>query len=117
MDKKIKNELGTITITPEVIATISGIAAMECYGVVGMVSRRVKDGLSELLGRDNLKKGVEVEIKDNKVNIELYIMVQYGTKISEVAHNVMDKVKYTLENYLGLKNTNVKVIVQSVKVK
>jgi len=90
---------------------------MECYGVVGMVSRRVKDGLSELLGRDNLKKGVEVEIKDNKVNIELYIMVQYGTKISEVAHNVMDKVKYTLENYLGLKNTNVKVIVQSVKVK
>lgn len=116
MDKIIQNKLGNIIISKEVIATISGVAAMECYGLVGMASRKMKDGISELLGRDNLTKGVEVSIEKDFTKIDLYIIVEYGTKISEVANNVIEKVKYTLENKLDLKKVKINVIVQSVRV-
>ncbi|ARU62388.1 putative alkaline shock family protein YloU [Tumebacillus sp. BK434] len=117
MPKDIRNELGTITFDENVIATVAGYSALDCYGLVGMASRKqVKDSISELLGRENMTRGVDVRIQDGDVVVDMYIIVSYGTRISEVAHNVMDKVKYTLEHNLGLKVEKVNVIVQGVRV-
>ncbi|MFC4766059.1 Asp23/Gls24 family envelope stress response protein [Effusibacillus consociatus] len=117
MPKILQNELGKIAVAEEVIATIAGFAALDCYGLVGMASqKKVKDSISELLGRENPGRGVEVRIQDDHVVVDLHIIVSYGTKISVVAHNVMDKVKYTLENTLGIDVDQINVIVQGVRV-
>ncbi|GAX90417.1 Asp23/Gls24 family envelope stress response protein [Effusibacillus lacus] len=117
MPKVLQNDLGKIEIEENVIATVAGFAALDCYGLVGMASqKRVKDSISELLGRDNPGRGVEVRIVDDRVVVDLHIIVSYGTKISVVANNVMEKVKYTLENTLGLEVDEINIIVQGVRV-
>lgn len=117
MPKIVKNQLGQYSITEEVIATVAGVAAMEIYGLVGMASRKqMKDSITELLRKDNLGRGVEVRIEDDQVQVDMYIIVSYGTRISEVANNVMEKVKYTLENTLGVDVYPVNVYVQGVRV-
>ncbi|MBM7623324.1 Asp23/Gls24 family envelope stress response protein [Sporohalobacter salinus] len=116
MQKELENELGKITISKDVISIIAGMAAVECYGLVGMATQRVKDGINELLGRDNLRKGVEVIIEEGAVRINLYIIVEYGINISEVANNVIDKVKYTLEDTAGVEVSEININVQGVRV-
>ncbi|MGL4819488.1 MAG: Asp23/Gls24 family envelope stress response protein [Bacilli bacterium] len=117
MPIEIKNELGTIDVRNEVIATLAGGATVECFGVVGMVSKSgLRDGLTDILKRENFSKGVVVRQEEDRLHIDLYIIVSYGTKISEVASNVQSKVKYTLQQTLGLTVDSVNVIVQGVKV-
>lgn len=116
MGRAMSTELGEITIADDVIAAIAGMAATECYGLVGMASRTITDGIAELLGRDNIARGVEVHIEGDDVRINLYIIVEYGTRITEVASNVMDKVKYVLENTTGLSVSEVNVNVHGVRV-
>ena len=116
MEKEWTNEYGKITIAKEVIAKIAGLAAMECYGLVGMSSSNVKDGLAELLGWDKLNKGVLVDIDKEQVELELNIIVEYGTNIHEVAHNIIERVKYTLENKIGITVEEIKINVQGVRV-
>lgn len=110
-----RTEYGNIAIGEEVIATLAGAAAMECYGIVGMASRRLTDGFVELLGRDNWSRGVEVKVDGNEVYITLHIIVSYGVRISEVAKNVMQKVKYAVERVTGLTVARVDVYVQGVQ--
>lgn len=115
--QKIQTELGTINISEEVIAVICGVAAMECYGLVGMASRNVQDGISDLLRKDYYERGVDVQyIEDDKVSVTLYIVVEYGVKISEVARNIQERVKYAIEDTLGLQVVNIDIRVQSVRV-
>lgn len=116
MGKDVSTELGQITISDEVIALIAGMAATECYGLVGMASRNIQDGIAELLGMENMSRGVEVKLDGDEVVIELYIIVEYGTKITEVAQNVMDKVRYVVESMTGLKVAQVNITVQGVRV-
>ncbi len=116
MGKDVSTELGQITISDEVIALIAGMGATECYGLVGMASRNIQDGIAELLGMDNLSRGIEVKLAADEVVIDLYIIVEYGTKITEVAHNVMDKVRYVVESMTGLKVARVNITVQGVRV-
>ena len=116
MEKELKNDYGKILIDEEVIAKTAGLAVMECYGLVGMSSRGMQDGLADLLGLDNISKGVGVEIENEKVHLDLNIIVEYGTNINEVAHNVMERVKYTLENKLGLDEITIDVNVRGVRV-
>ncbi|MEW6307809.1 MAG: Asp23/Gls24 family envelope stress response protein [Bacillota bacterium] len=116
MARQITNNLGTVSIGDEVLATLAGVAATECYGIVGMASRRVKDGIAELLGRENLSKGVEVAFDQERVSIKLHIVVGYGTRISEVARNVCDQVKYVVEQATGLVVDRIDIFVQGVKV-
>lgn len=115
MATKMDTELGKVNISDEVVAIIAGVATTECYGLVGMASRKIQDGIAELLGRDSLSKGVVVKLEDNAVEIDLYIIVEYGVNILEVARNVMDTVRYTVENMLGLKVKNVNVNVQGIR--
>jgi uncharacterized alkaline shock family protein YloU len=74
------------------------------------------DGLVELLKRDNLGRGVKVTSESGELTVELFIIVEYGTKISVIADNIIQKVKYTLENLTGLKVRKVIVNVQGVRV-
>jgi len=117
MSLELKTQYGSIEISTEVIATIAGGAAMDCYGIVGMASKnQIKDGITEILRKENFTKGVIVRNTGEDVHIDMYIIVSYGTKISEVASNVQNKVKYTLDQTLGLSVDSVNIFVQGVKV-
>lgn len=110
------NEQGNVTYGDDVLSKIIGLSTMECYGVVGMVSKSATEGLWELMKLENLTKGVKINHKDGNLAIELFIMVEYGTKISVIANNIIQKVKYNVENYTGLKVSAITVNVQAVRV-
>ncbi|WP_226681230.1 Asp23/Gls24 family envelope stress response protein [Sutcliffiella horikoshii] len=117
MSIELKTSYGQIDISNDVVATIAGGAAIDCYGIVGMASKsQLKDGLSEILRKENFTKGVIVRQEEDQLHIDMYIIVSYGTKISEVAHNVQTKVKYTLNQMLGLSVDSLNIYVQGVRV-
>ena len=113
---KIKNELGTISVVEDVITTVAGYAAIECIGIVAMACKRATDGLVELLGRENLKRGVRAVLNEDSVSINLYIIVEYGVSIAAVAKNVVETVKYRVENLVGVKVDQVNVTVEGIRV-
>lgn len=112
----INLKYGYVNYSDEVLANLIGLSTMECYGVVGMASRNATDGLWELIKGESLKKGVRINSKDNNLKIELYIIVEYGTKISVIANNIIQKIKYNIENYTGLKVSSITVNVQGIRV-
>ncbi len=117
MSIELKTNYGQIDISTDVIATIAGGAAVDCYGIVGMASKnQIKDGLTDILRKENFTRGVIVRNVNEEVQIDMYIIVSYGTKISEVAHNVQSKVKYTLNKTVGLDVDSVNIYVQGVRV-
>ena len=108
---------GQVTITNDVIATIAGGTAVECYGIVGMASKsQIRDGIAAILRKENYSRGIVVRQENDELHIDLYIIVSYGTKISEVASNVQSQVKYTLEQSLGLSIDSVNIYIQGVRV-
>ncbi|BCB03313.1 Asp23/Gls24 family envelope stress response protein [Bacillus sp. KH172YL63] len=117
MSIELKNQYGQIDITNDVIAMIAGGAAVDCYGIVGMASKnQIKDGFTDILRKENFTRGVIVRQDEEEVHIDMYIIVSYGTKISEIAHNVQSKVKYTLDKTVGLAVDSVNIFVQGVRV-
>lgn len=117
MSVTVNNEHGTIEISNDVIATVVGGAATEIPGVVGMASRhQVRDGLNEILKRENYAKGVVVSQEEEGVVVGVYIIVSYGTKISEVSKNVQERVSYQLEASLGVQADAVNIFVHGVRV-
>ena len=110
-------DLGDIHLSLDVVASITGGAATECYGVVGMASQKImKDGFYDLLGKDNYAKGIVVEDGETGIILNVYILVGYGVKISEVVYEVQKKVKYVLETTLDIDIEAVNVFVQSIRV-
>jgi len=117
MSIEMKTKYGQIDISNEVIATIAGGAAIDCYGIVGMASKnQIKDGLTDILRKENFTRGIIIRQEEQALHIDMYIIVSYGTKISEVAHNVQSKVKYTLEQTIGISADTVNIFVQGVRV-
>ncbi|GEQ04915.1 Asp23/Gls24 family envelope stress response protein [Staphylococcus gallinarum] len=117
MTLEITNDYGSIDISNEVIASVVGSKAVECYGIVGMASRQqVRDGIAEILGYDNYAKGIIVKEENGLVNIDMYIIVSFGTKISEVASNLQSTIKYTVEQTLKVKVNSINIFVQGVRV-
>ena len=111
------NSLGSIRIADEVVEVIAGLAASEVAGVVSMSGSLVGD-LANMLGRNkNLTKGVKVEIGEHDAAVELYIVVEYGVSIAEVAVNVQEAVKEAIESMTGLKVREANVHVQGVNFK
>ncbi len=112
------NDLGSINIAPEAIASLAGSVVAECYGVVGMASRNVlRDGLAELLNKENYAKGVNVKLTNQVFEIDVYIIVSFGVRISQVVSEVQKSIKYILEKTLQQEVTAVNVFVQGVSVK
>jgi len=117
MQSKTKNELGIVGIDNEVIARLAGTAAMECYGVVGMAARSMRDGLVGLLKKESLSKGVRLQTQDEgDLLIDLHIMVEYGTNIVAIAQTLMDNVRYAVEESVGLKVREVNIFIEGVRV-
>lgn len=116
MKGRMNTDMGKIVVDTDVIAKYAGASAVECFGIVGMATVNVRDGFAKLLGKDNLARGVEVLIEDNKLNIELRIIVAYGVSISAVARNLIDNVKYKVEHFTGMKVSDIRVRVEGVRV-
>ncbi len=116
MSSKIKNEYGTIAIDNEVIARVAGVAAMDCYGIVGMAAKNVKDGIVQLLKRESLTKGIKLEPADDGFNIDVHIIVEYGINISAIADSIMSTVKYKVEEFIGIKVSRINIFVEGVRV-
>ncbi|TWT07482.1 Asp23/Gls24 family envelope stress response protein [Planococcus sp. CPCC 101016] len=117
MSIELKNEYGQIDISNDVIAQIAGGAAIECYGIVGMATKhQIRDGLTDILRKENFAKGVLVRQEDEDLVVDMYVIISYGTKISEVAYQVQSKVKYTINKTLGMSVKAVNIFVQGVRV-
>ena len=112
----MENALGTICIENEVIARIAGMTAMECYGIVGMAAKNVKDGFFQLLKVESLTKGIQVTVEDNRLFIDFHVIVEYGTSISAIADNMIRTVKYKLEQTLELEVVKINIFVEGVRV-
>lgn len=115
MSRSVFNDLGRITLSEEVISTIAGLAASECPGIAGMASSKLKDGLADLLGRENLTRGIEVKVDQDRVDIMLNIVVGYGARINEVAQEAKERVRKAVEEATELRVTRVDINVQGVK--
>ena len=112
-----EQRLGSIEISPVAIASMASQAVLGCYGVVGMASRTLRDGLAELLHpSDSPKKGVQVQLIDDRITIDLFVIMEYGVRVSEVAHNVMQSVKFNVEKALGVPVADVNVHVQGLRI-
>ncbi|MCF6096686.1 Asp23/Gls24 family envelope stress response protein [Thermovorax subterraneus] len=107
------NGKGSVKITDEVVSIIAGLAATEVEGVAGM-SGGLAGGIAEMLGRKNLSKGVKVQVGEKEVVVDIYIIVNYGVRIPEVAWKVQENVKKAIENMTGLTVTEVNIHVQGV---
>lgn len=107
---------GNVRVSYEAISTVIGVAVTETYGVVGMTSQNLKDGIKEILKKENYQKGIEIEENNGTLEINIHIIVQYGTRISEIAANVQEKAKYELEQTLGVVVSGVHIFVEDVKV-
>lgn len=108
-------ENGTVRISNDVVAIIAGVAATEISGVVGM-SGGITGGITEMLGMKNLSKGVKVELEDKEVTIDLFIIVEYGSRISELGEKIQQNVKQTVETMTGLNVIRVNVNIQGVNI-
>ena len=117
MPCKIKTDLGLITIDKEVVARIAGLAAVSCYGVVGMAAKSVKDGIVHLLGMENLTKGLRLWVKeDGSLVVNLHIVAEYGTNVTAIGESLMRTVRYAVETHCGLKVGRVNVYVEGLRV-
>ena len=116
MKGKMSNEMGDIVIDREVLAKYAGSAATECFGIVGMASVNVKDGVTKLLKRENVSRGVNVTVVDNKIHIELHVIVAYGVSICAVAQNILENVRCRVETYTGMEVDSISVAVEGVRI-
>ena len=112
----LTNALGRVHIAGEVLSAVAGYAARECYGIVGVTARSVPDGIAELLGLENIHRGVQVQVVDGHLRVNLFVVVEYGVNIFQVARNAMEQVKHRLEQLSGLPVERVDVHVRGVRV-
>ncbi|ABS33406.1 MULTISPECIES: Asp23/Gls24 family envelope stress response protein [Clostridium] len=118
MEENIKNEIdmGIVKISDEVVGVIAGLAATEIKGIVGM-SSGVVGGITQILkGKKNISKGVKVNVGEESASIDLYVVVEYGVKIPEVAQKVQEDVKRSVETMTGLTVSSVNIHVQNVMI-
>ena len=107
--------LGSIHVSPRAIASITYHAALQSYGVVGLTSKSLVDGLAHVLVKDPTH-GIEVEYDGQHINIDLYIVVEYGTRIKSVANSVSNTVRYHVEKALGMPVNHIGVHVRSLRI-
>lgn len=105
---------GKIDISSATIATITNQAVHQCYGVVGMASKNLVNGIAQLLTRDN-RRGVDVKVDGDEIVIDVYVIVEYGVRIRVVAESIQNTVKFHVEKTLGLPVHAVNVYVQGLR--
>lgn len=117
MKGSMSTDLGMITINPEVIAKYAGSVAVECFGIVGMAAVNMKDGLVRLLKKESLTHGIHMEItNDNEITLDFHVIVSYGVNILSVSDNLVNNVKYKVEEFTGMKVEKINIFVEGVRV-
>ncbi len=111
--KQEQTSMGSIRIADEVVRIIAGLAATEVQGVAGM-SGGLAGGITEILGRKNLSKGVKVEVGEKEAAVDIYVIVDYGAKIPDIASEIQQKVKKAINDMTGLNVIGVNVHIQGV---
>jgi uncharacterized alkaline shock family protein YloU len=116
MKGQVTTESGSVSIDKNVITRYAGLSAIECFGIVGMAAVNVKDGLSHLLKRSSLTRGIDLTIREGKLYFDFHVIVSYGVSIAVVADNLMHTVKYKIEKFTGMSVGAVNVYVDGVLV-
>ena len=106
---------GDLIIPSEVIAQIVGLTVLECYGVVGMAATSLTQGVARLLSRERITQGVGVRREGDRLAIDLYVVVEYGLNLAEVATSVRSRVKYNVEKLTGIAVDALQIHIQGVK--
>jgi uncharacterized alkaline shock family protein YloU len=109
------NKYGNIFVSHHAIATIACQSALESYGVVGLAAKNLVEGLAQVLVKDPTL-GVEVHFDGHTIQIDLYIIIEYGTRITSVSSSVADSVAYQVEKALGIPVNKVNVHVRGLRI-
>ncbi len=109
-----RSSLGGIEVSPAAVASIVNNAVQQCYGVVGMANKNLVDGIAHLLSRDS-RQGIEVSINGKDIVVDVYVIVEYGMRISAVANSVKNTVSFHVEQALGIPVQAVNVFVQGLR--
>lgn len=110
------NAYGRITVTEEAIAEVAGSSALECYGIVDLVPKKLSDSVSELLRKKKVSRGVRVLTNGDRIFIDLYVVMKYGVSIDAVAQTLKKTVKYDVERFTGMVVDTVNVNVIGIRV-
>ena len=117
MKGQMENQYGTVLIDENVIATYAGSVAVECFGIVGMAAVNVKDGLVKLLKKEHITHGIEVVVgANNEITIDFHVIIAYGVAIVTVCDNLIETVKYKVEQFTGMKVDKINIHVEGVRV-
>ena len=113
----LNTHMGNIMIDSEVIAQYAGSVAVECFGIVGMAAVSMKDGLTHLLKKESITRGISVAVNENhKLVLDFHVIVAYGVSILAVADNLIDNVKYKVEEFTGLEIDKINIYIDGVRV-
>ena len=109
-----RGSYGKIDISKAAVATIANRAVMQCYGVVGMANKNLVNGISHILSRDS-RRGIDVSIEDEEIVVDVYVIVEYGTRIRVVAESIQNTVKFHVEKSIGIPVRAVNVFVHGLR--
>jgi uncharacterized alkaline shock family protein YloU len=110
-----RTTLGSIHVSPNAIATVVYQAAMQSYGVVGLAPRNLAEGVANTITREPAR-GVKVHFDGDKLDIDIYVIIEYGTRVATVANSVADSVRFQVEKTVGVNVNSVNVHVQGLRV-
>ncbi len=117
MQGQVENDLGRILIDKDVIASYAGSVAIECFGIVGMASVSMKDGLVKLLKKDHLSYGIGVTIdEENHISLDFHCIISYGISIATVSDNLRQSVKYKVEEFTGMTVSKINIYIEGLRV-
>ena len=111
----MNTHMGKITIDKEVVCRYAGSVAVECFGIVGMAGISVKDGLVKLLKMDSITRGIAVRMENNKLTLDFHVIVAYGVSIIAVSDNLIENVKYRVEEFTRIDVGKINVYVEGVR--
>ncbi len=113
--KEGNNPLGNIYVSYRAISTVAYQSALQSYGVVGLAAKNLAEGLAQVLVKDPTL-GVDVHLDGGTIQIDLYVIVEYGTRIKSVAASVIDNVRYQVERVFGLPVSQVNIHVRGLRI-
>lgn len=108
---------GTLKVSNDVLSDIAGYAALQCYGIVGMTAPNAADGFAKILPHSRLRRGVLVDKTPEGIQVDLFVVVEYGTNISTVSQNLKEQVSFALKEYAQVPLAHVDVHVRDIRVR
>ena len=115
MSVSTKNIYGTISISDNAIAKVAAFAALDCYGIVELATKGIKDSISGLFGKNAQSKGLRITTYGDKIDIDIFVIIKFGVSLSAVAESLKQSVKYQVEKFTGMVVDNVNVNIMGVK--